>query len=296
MQTQFAVMLRLIGRSFRELSYKDPLRLAGATAFFTTFALPAILLIVVQMLQLIFSRRESNRQLYDKLNDYVGEQSASHLINVLEGFEKIGQNPVSIILVIVFLMFVATTLFKVIKNSINDLWDIEIKRSHTPGVVLLNRFRELVIILSAGTLLLITLFLEGIMTTATKELLNSALLSKILLNEWTGNIISTIVVAIWFGIIFSFLPDGRISIRICFTGAFITAILFNIGKVLIKRLLLNVELQELFGKSSAVVLLLLFVFYSSLLFYFGAMYTKLLAGSRHISVKPLPHAKLKNKK
>lgn len=285
-------MIRLVGRAFRELSFKDPLRLAGATAFFTTFALPAILLIVVQMLSLIFTRSESNQQLYDKLNDYVGEQSAGHLINVLEGFEEIAQRPLTMIAVIVFLLFVATTLFKVIKNSINDVWNIKITHKLTPGIVLRNRSRSLMIILSAGILFLITIFIEGIRTTATREFVQSSALTNIILNEWTGDIISTFIVATWFGIIFCFLPDGRIPPRICFTGAFVTAILFNIGKVLLKKLLVTVQLQELFGKSSAVVLLLLFVFYSSILFYFGAMYTKLLANTRNIAVKPLPHAKL----
>ena len=288
------VLVKLIGRSFKELSHKDPLRLAGATAYFTTFALPAILLIIMQLLTLIFSRQESNNQLYNKLVGYVGTSAATHLLNVLKAFENVADDQLAMILGFAFLVFVATTLFKVIKNSINEIWNIKVNDKLTIRLILLNRFRELTIILLAGILFLFSLFLETMQAMASEEFIQSSKLARIIFNQWTGLLFSIIIVTIWFGVIFSFLPDGRIPARICFTGAFMTSILFTTGKVLIKWLLVSGDLNIIFGKSSAVVLLLLFVFYSSLMFYFGAMYTKLLAESRNISVTPLPHAEAYN--
>ena len=283
-------MVKLIGRSFKELGHKDPLRLAGATAFFTTFALPAILVIIIQLLGLIFTQKESNDQVYEKLNSYVGPASASHLINVLKGFENIADSQIAIFFGFAFLIFIATTLFKVIKNSINEIWNVKIVQQLTIRVIISNRFRELIVILSAGILFLFTLFLEAMQSMATEEFIQSSKLARIIFNQWTSFMISTLIVTIWFGIIFYFLPDGRIPARICFAGAFMTSILFNTGKVVIKWLLVSDNLNIIFGKSSAVVLLLLFVFYSSLMFYFGATYTKLLADNKHIPVRPLPHA------
>src|SRR5687767_11779374 len=104
-------VIKLIVRSFKELAQKDPLRLAGATAFFTTFALPAVLLIMLQLARIVLTRQESTDQLYHKVNKYIGPQMANHLINVLKAFEKIAENQVAIIAGFVFLLFVATTLF-----------------------------------------------------------------------------------------------------------------------------------------------------------------------------------------
>lgn len=292
MRIRTLLMVELIGRSFKELSQKDPLRLAGATAFFTTFALPAILLIIMQLLGLIFTRQESNNQLYDKLNSYVGNSAASHLINVLKAFENAADNKIAVILGFAFLLFVATTLFKVIKNSINEIWNIKVNGRLTLRLVLLNRCRELIVILLAGILFIFSLFLETMQSMASEEFIQSSKLARIIFNQWIGFLFSTLIVTIWFGVIFCFLPDGRIPARVCFTGAFMTSILFNLGKILIKWLLISGDLNIIFGKSSAVVLLLLFVFYSSLMFYFGAMYTKLLAESRNITVRPLSHAKM----
>lgn len=279
-----------MGRAFRELGKKDPLRLAGATAYFATFALPAILFLILQLLRLLLTREQSNNQIYDRLDSYVGADAAAHVINVLKGFEKIADSQFAVIIGVAFLLFVATTLFKVIKNSINDVWNVRVVQKLTPGVVIKNRLRELIIILSACLSLLITLFLDGMQSMAVEEFVRSSTLSQVLFSRWTSFVISILVSTLWFGVIFCFLPDGRLPIRICFMGAFLTSVLFNVGKLLIKWALLDSNLNVLFGKSSAVVLLLLFVFYSSLMFYYGATFTRVLAEKRNIAVRLLKHA------
>lgn len=283
-------MVTLLGRAFRELGKKDPLRLAGATAFFATFALPAILFLFLQILRLLLTRQQSDAQIYDRLNRYVGADAATHVINVLTGFEKIADSPLAIMMGALFLIFVGTTLFKVIKNSINDTWNIRVVQKLTPAIVAKNRLREFVIILSACLLLIFSVFLDGMQSLAVEEFVRSSTLSRVLFSQWTSLAISILVSTVWFGVIFSFLPDGRLPIKICFTGAFLTSVLFSIGKMLIKWALFNSNLNVLFGKSSAVVLLLLFVFYSSIMFYYGATFTRVLAEKRNIPVRPLEHA------
>ena len=285
-------MATMMGRALKELGRKDPLRLAGATAYFATFALPAILFLFLQLLMLLLTRQQSSDKIYERLDGYVGPQAAAHVINVLKAFEKIAESELAVIAGFAFLIFVATTLFKVIKNSINDIWNIKVVQKLTPAVVLKNRTRELVIILSACLLLMFTIFLDGMQSMAVEEFVRSSALSEILFNRWTNIVVSVVIATLWFGIIFYFLPDGRLPLSICLTGAFVTSILFNTGKLLIKWALLDSNLNMVFGKSSAVVLLLLFVFYSSLMFYYGAMFTKVLAETKNIAVQPLNHAKV----
>jgi membrane protein len=268
----------------------DPLRLAGATAFFATFALPAVLFIMLQITRLVLSRKESNEELFVRLNKYVGSESATHLINVLKGFEKIASNWLAIVAGFLFLVFVATTLFKVIKNSLNDIWNIKVVADKSVGLTFTMRSRELIVILSAGILLLLTLFIEGIQAIASDEFLQRSMLIRLVLNNSISFVIAVIIATIWFGLIFCFLPDGRYPVRIGLTGAFVTSILFNIGKMILKSLLLQSNLNTVFGNAASVVLLLLFIFYSALIFYFGAAYTKALADHSGIKIKPLSHA------
>jgi membrane protein len=159
------------------------------------------------------------------------------------------------------------------------------------GLTLKMRLRELVIIFSAGILFLIGIFLEAGQVIAVSNIENESGIIRLFFNNSINFIISLIIVTAWFGLIFCFLPDGRVPMRIGFTGAFITAILFSIGKWLLKWGLLYSDLNSIFGKSGSVVLLLLFVFYSALIFYLGGALTKVLVIKKGEKIRPLPHAR-----
>ena len=272
----------------------DPLRLAGATAFFTTFALPAILLIILQIARFVLTEKDGRKELFVKLDSYVGNQSARHLINVLRSYEKVTDDWATTIAGFIFLLFVATTLFKVMKNSLNQIWDIRVVAKRSFALTLNMRMRELAVILSAGILFLASLLIDGMQAMANEEFLQDSPLAGVVLNGTIAFIVSVIIASVWFGLIFCFLPDGRFSVATSFTGAIVTSVLFNIGKLVLRSALHNSMLDTIFGNSAAVILLLLFVFYSSLIFYLGAAFTKVLAAHKGISIKPLGHAAVRH--
>ena len=104
--------------AFERLVKNDPLRLAGATAFFTTFALPPILLLLIQLLSLIFNSQTISTRMFSQLSKVVGESSVHQVLEILQGFRGLASNAGIAIAGIFFLLFVATTLFKVIQSSI----------------------------------------------------------------------------------------------------------------------------------------------------------------------------------
>src|SRR4051812_24684897 len=114
-------LLKVILRSFVELSKNDPLRMAGATAFFTTFALPPILILLLQLFGLVVNKGILNAGVWDRLSGIFGEEPAKQVIRILYGFESISQKGWVLLLGMVFLLFVATTLFKIIKDSLNQI-------------------------------------------------------------------------------------------------------------------------------------------------------------------------------
>ena len=156
------------------------------------------------------------------------------------------------------------------------------------------RMRELAVILSAGILFLASLLIDGMQAMANEGFLQDSPLAGVVLNGTIAFIVSVIIASVWFGLIFSFLPDGRFSVATAFTGAIITSVLFNIGKLVLRYALHNSILDMIFGNSAAVILLLLLVFYSSLIFYLGAAFTKVLAAHKGISIKPLGHAAVRH--
>jgi membrane protein len=290
MRKRVSNLFTLLSKAGRLFSEHDPLRLAAATAFFTTFALPAVLFLILQVLRLFLSREDSNDELFERLSRFVGPAPAKHLFMVLTNFENIATDPLATFAGFLFLLFVATTLFKVIKNSLNELWEIKVLQKLSLRIILRTRSRELTVIFSAGILLLVTLSMEAVQVAARNELEGLEIFATPLFGWVISLIISIAVVTFWFGLIFCYLPDARIPVNVGFTGALLTSILFNAGKVLLRTLLFKSNLSDVFGASASVVLILLFVFYSSMIFYFGAAFTRALVLHRGGHVKPLSYA------
>src|SRR5687767_13182416 len=117
--------LRLLREALKELSKNDPLRMAGATAFFTTFALPPILVILIQVFKLVLGPMQFRSQLFETLAGIVGNEAVHQIREILRAFRSLAHNWYVTIGGFIFLLFVATTLFKIIKGSINQIWKIK---------------------------------------------------------------------------------------------------------------------------------------------------------------------------
>jgi membrane protein len=280
----------LLHKALLELLKNDPLRMAGATAFFTTFALPPILVILIQSLKLFFDARTIRIELFKSLTDIVGPETVRQLVDVLQSLRKLAQNWYITIGGFLFLLFVATTLFKVIKSSLNQLWRVRPQRKLGVLKGLQGRIQSLVVILLAGVL-----FVMGILTESARAFIGnyifefSPLLSTYF-NSFLNHFVSTIIVMLWFVMVFRYLPDGRPEWKIAFTGAFVTSLLFTLGKIILHWLLTYSNINTLYGKSTSIVLLLLFVFYSSLILYYGAAFTKVWGIQKGKPILPLPYA------
>ncbi|MEO5893180.1 MAG: YihY/virulence factor BrkB family protein [Ferruginibacter sp.] len=272
--TRIITIGRQFGKAFKLLIRNDPMRLAGATAFFTTFALPPILLILIQLLGLLFNRRNISRQMFDGLGDIVGKDSVHEIIGTLRAFRGLAINwPVAIV-GFLFLVFVATTLFKVIQSSFNQLWMIRRTGKQSFKRMLGTRVKSFLVILFTGLLFMASLFadsLQLIFGKYVKELIPGI---GVLFNSALSVVISIVTVWAWFTVLFRYLPDGKPTWRVAITGALLTSILFNVGKYILRWLLPNSNIGVVYGTSASIVLLLLFVFYSSLILYYGAAFTK----------------------
>lgn len=266
--------LRLLGLAFAELKKNDPLRLAGATAFFTTFALPPILLILFQVFSLFLSKRLVGREMMEMITDTLGKDGAAQILQTARGFNRLASKWYIAAGGFVFLVFVATTLFTVIKNSLNEIWKIDIKEG--PGFLfnLKLRARSFGIIMAAGILFLAGILLDSFELIAGNYMQamwsNAGGYFKSALNE----IVSVLIVTAWFIVLFRYLADGRPSWRVAAAGGCLTGLLFSIGKEILSVLMRNSNLTTLYGASGSIVLILLFVFYSSFILYFGASFIK----------------------
>lgn len=264
--------------------------MAGATAFFTSFALPPILIILIQVLGLAYDEKTIAEEFYESLKQIVGKASAVQVVQTLTAVRKMANSWYMTIGGFVFLVFVSTTLFKVIKGSLNQLWRIRVIKKRSIFIRLSLRLKSFFVIVTAGVL-----FLAGLLADAARAFLGKYVyqLSPALtfyFNSGLSYFLSVIIVTLWFAIVFRYLPDGRPVWKVTLVGAAITSLLFNTGKLILHWLLIRGNMKEIYGASGSVVLLLLFVFYSSLILYFGAAFTKVWGAFRNKPIQPLPHA------
>jgi membrane protein len=285
-RTGFAILRSAL----KELLLNDPLRMAGATAFFTTFALPPILVILIQVFKWVLDPITIRAKLFQSLEEIVGPEAVLQITDVLLSLRKLAQNPLIIIGGFIFLLFVATTLFKVIKNSLNQIWKIRPVYKRTLLKSFRGRARAVLVILIAGVLFVVGIVAEGIQAYVGAYIFEVSPVLSTYFNTILNHIISIVVVTVWFSVVFMYLPDGKPKWKIAIVGGIVTALLFTLGKIVLHFLLSYSNINTVYGASASIVLLLLFVFYSSLIMYYGAAFTKIWGIFRREPIRPLRHA------
>lgn len=281
---------QILKATVRALSAHDPFRMAGATAFFTTFALPAILMIIVRTLGLFSDRRTVGRQIGRQLRAVFGDESMDSILQAIRSFRLLQHNLLLTAVIFVFLVFVATTLFKIIRNSINEIWNIRhVARGNLWGL-LRSRAISVAVILLGGILFSAIQLIDTGRHLLSLYLMNNLPVSGIPVSGMLHTIVVVLVSTLWFYVLFMFLPDGRPHAKIALGGAAITAVLFNTGKWILQQLLSPGRVNNFYGASGAMVLVLLFMFYSSLILYFGAALIRAWSEAAGRPVLPNAHA------
>ena len=264
--------------------------MAGATAFFTTFALPPIVFIVAQLFGLFIGRGNMGKRLIENISDTIGKEGAGQVRQVIKNIRGFSNSWYVLVFGFLFLVFVATTLFSVIKNSLNQVWQISVKER--PGFLFLLgiRARSFAVILLVGILFFASLLFESLKL-ITAEYANGIWRgSGIYFKNVLGNIASVIIVAAWFILLFRFLADGRPSWKASFTGGLLTGILFIAGRLVLRFLLVGSNIGPLYGTSGSFVLVLLFVFYSSFILYYGACFIAVYSEKKQWPIIPVSKA------
>jgi membrane protein len=285
-ESELSVLLISLHRSLALLGKNDPMRMAGATAFFTTFALPPIVFILSQLFGLFIGRGNVGRGLIENISNTLGKEGAEQVRQVVRSIRGFDDSWYVIVFGFIFLVFVSTTLFSEIKKSLDQLWQISVKEH--PGLLfaLTARARSFAAILLVGILFFANIFLESL------EVIVGNYVNEIwpwgaqYFKSTVQQIASVIIVAAWFIFLFRFLADGRPTWKASFVGGLLTGILFIAGKLLLRFLLVSSNISDLYGAAGSFVLVLLFVFYSSFILYYGACFIVVYSEIKHWPIIP----------
>lgn len=275
----FAKSWFLLKNTFLEFNDDNAIKLSAALAYYTIFALPPLLIIIITICGFFFGEEAVTGELYGQINGLVGNGAASQIQEAIKNVELSGDNMFATVFGIVMLLIGASGVFAEIQSSINFIWGLRAKPDKGVKKFIQNRLMSFSMIASVGFLMLVSLFIS-----TTLDLLSSRL--KVYFPESTVYLFYVVNIVIvlasittLFAIIFRTLPDGKIRWKDAFIGSGVTAILFMIGKFAIGFYLGSSTVASVYGAAGSVIIILVWVYYSAIILYFGAEFTKVYAKS-----------------
>jgi membrane protein len=288
---KFSDILAVLKSSASEFSNNNSFRHAAALSYYTIFSLPPLLLIVITVASAFFGGEALTGQIYGQLKGLVGADSAKFLQDSIAKFTVQQRGPVATTIGVATLIFAATTFFVTLQESINDIWNLKVKTTGIGvGDYLKQRFLSFGLILSVALLLLISFVISAVLSVFTDWLQRQIPEVGLIVIHVVDVLLSLGITTLLFALIYRFLPDAIIRWRDVGIGAFITALLFVVGKYLIAFYIAKANPGSAFGAAGSAIVLLLWVNYSSLIIFFGAEFTQEFADAFGQKVQPKAHA------
>ncbi|MDP1842435.1 MAG: YihY/virulence factor BrkB family protein [Sediminibacterium sp.] len=278
--------------SFNDFIEKRVLKLSAALAFYTIFSLPAMLIIIISVSDIFYGREAVEGSLYNQISSIVGTDAALQIQQTIKSSALSHNSNFAMTVGLITLLIGATSVFNEIQDSINYIWQLKAKPQKGKGILkmIVNRLLSFSIVVSLGFLLLVSLIVNGMMDAFVHSL--TQIFPKItIIIAYVFNVVLTFgITALLFGMIFKILPDARIKWKHVRIGTLITASLFMGGKFLIGYYLGHSSLSTVYGTAGSAIVLLLWVYYTAMILYFGAVFTHVYAVQTGSNIYPSIYA------
>lgn len=255
------------------------LQLSAALSYYTIFSLPPLLIIIISLSGIFFGADAVKGEIFVQINGLVGNDAALQIQETLKNVKLLGSNVFLTTIGFIILLVGASGVFSEIQDSINYIWRIKAKPKRGLIKFIYNRLMSFSMIASVGFLLLVSLIINSLTDILNKRLENIFPQDTIYLFYVINLLIVFFIITILFTVIFKTLPDGKVALRDSLIGASFTAFLFMIGKFAIGFYLGRFNVASIYGAAGSIILILVWVYYSAIILYFGAEFTKVYANT-----------------
>lgn len=282
---------KLVLATFWEWWYDNTFRLAAALAFYTVFSLAPILLIAISLAGLVFDAEFARNQVASQIIALVGEEGGRAVEEVMAGSENFGSNPLAAFIGIATLIIGSTVVFAELQSALNDIWGV---KAQATGSGLTKMIRDRILsfglVLALVFLLLVSMLVDAAVATAQEYVWRD--LPGWPRVSWTINAVcSFAIISFLFALIYKYLPDVVITWRDVAIGSLVTAVLFIAGKFGIGLYLGRMAFGSTYGAAGSFVVLLIWVYYSALISFFGAEFTQVYTRRYGSLIEPQSYAK-----
>jgi len=283
---KLSVYWKVIKKAAVEFNDDNGFKLAASLSYSTIFAIGPLLIVVISLAGIFYGHDAVQGRIYHQIRGLVGERAAVEIQDIIKNIQATRHTIAGAIIGGAVLLIGATSVFTEIQGSINYMWSIMAKPKKGWLKLLMNRLLSFSLIVAFGFISLVGLVINSLMDLLS-EYLKRYFSNFTVYFFYTVNLVLTLAaVTLLFTIIFKVLPDAIIRWKDAFVGAVFTGLLFILGKFLIGIYLGNSNIGVMYGTAASIVVILVWVYYSSIILYFGAEFTEVYARDYGGKVRP----------
>jgi membrane protein len=276
----------LFKKTFQEFDDDNGIKLSASLSYYTLFSLPPLLIIIMSIFSVFFGREAVTGRFFGQINGMVGNEAAIQIQETIKNIELSNSNAFAATFGGIMLLIGASGVFAEIQSSINSIWGLKAKPNKGFIKFIKNRLMSFSMIVSLGFLLLVSLLVNTVMDVISSRLLVFFPDSTIYLFYVLNILILFATTTILFSIIFKTLPDGYIVWKDALIGSSFTSFFFMLGKFAIGFYLGSSTVATVYGAAGSVIIILIWVYYSAIILYFGAEFTKVYANAHGNKIIP----------
>lgn len=284
-----AAILGLFGTAVTAWWDDDVPRLGASLAYYTLFAIAPMLLVATAIAGMVFGAEATRGEMVGQLDQLVGREGARAVQSLLEGASQRQAGILATALGSITFVVAATGAFLELQAALNTIWRVKPNPSANLTAFLVDRLRSFGFVVAIGFLLMVSLAVSAALAALGGWLAHRSPSMPLVWNA-VNALVSLVVTTALFALLYRFLPDVHLRWRDVTTGAFVTAVLFTIGQQLIGLYLGQSSVASSYGAAGSVMVLLLWVYYSSQILLLGAEFTRAYAQRHGVTVSPESYA------
>lgn len=285
-KTHFTILKNTVVGFMNESAFKY----SASLAYYTVFSIGPILVLMISLAGVFLGEEAIQGKVFGELRGLIGSNVALQVQDIIKNLSLSGKSNLALVVSVVTLLIGATTVFGDIQNSINNIWHVRPKVKKGWLKIVKDRLLSSSLVIGLGFLLVVTLIVNGVVMALTDRLQRYFPDTTVKLFSGINFLVSFGIIFFMFCIVFKVLPDVTIKWRTVRSGALFTSVLFVIGHFLIGLYIEKSSTESTYGAASAIVLILLWVYYTSAILYFGAVYTREYAVSKNMPIQPSEYA------
>ena len=286
----FKGIWEVLKNSFKGFGDDKITKMSSSLAYYTIFSMAPLLIIIISLSGIFLGQDAAEGKVYGQLTAFVGANTASQLQEMIKNASLSGKSVTAAIIGIATLVIGATTVFAQIQDSINFIWGLKPKPKRGWLKFLKNRFLSFSVIIGLGFLLLVSLSISALIDGFSNSLQAYFPKVTVVIFYIINLLITLAITTLIFGAIFKVLPDAKIKWKDVLVGSVVTAVLFMLGKFGISFYIGKSQVGSTYGAAGSLVILLLWVYYSAIILYFGAEFTKAFAMKYGSQIHPDQYA------